>query len=134
MGIIFVRRCSPYLYEENAMKFSKMQIVGFGYLTNVFKIGGKTTIVIHLDFHKNETEDVWLHCTACKNINDYIERELSYDLKKGNAIKLKFCANYKSFSEVFNELDKSDERIVIFNADLKAIDAVYVNNALKTVN
>jgi len=116
------------------MKFSKMQIVGFGYLTNVFKIGGKTTIVIHLDFHKNETEDVWLHCTACKNINDYIERELSYDLKKGNAIKLKFCANYKSFSEVFNELDKSDERIVIFNADLKAIDAVYVNNALKTVN
>ena len=119
-------------YRRNVMKLSKMQITGFGYLKNATIIENKSLIAINLKGHENAKEDVWLHCTACSEISDFIKDKLLIDLRQGHTVLIKFCASYDGFAEAFNALDNSNKRLVIFNAKLEAIKAVFVNGSLRS--
>lgn len=116
------------------MKLSKMQITGFGYLNNVVKTDKGNLIVVHLKDHDNPQEDIWLNCSANIEIDDYIKNNLLFELSKGSAILLKFQASYEGFSEVFYAQDNPYERIVVLNAYLEIIDAVYVDGLQKPIN
>lgn len=116
------------------MKLSKMQITGFGYLNNVVKTDKGNLIVVHLKDHDNPQEDIWLHCSANIEIDDYIKNNLLFELSKGSAILLKFQASYEGFSEVFSSPDNPRERLVIFKAKLEIVEAVYVDGLPKSIN
>jgi hypothetical protein len=116
------------------MKLSKMQITGFGYLNNVTVTKNKSIIVINLKKDENSNEDIWLHCTACLEITNFVEKHLLEDLKNKRTVLIRFCAGYEKLSEAFYAMDNSNERIVVFNTKLETIESVYINGLYKSIN
>lgn len=111
--------------------FQDFYITGRGYLNDILKQGDLVRICMiqHLAVeHESETEEVWLDC----KVNNLEIKRLLLKLKEmlsaGNAMIIKFLANYQEFLVCHHGQTEDDiDRIVHLKAELCNISEVHVN-------